>query len=83
MLKLGNVFLQHVNIFFFFFVSTHSHCELNFVLFFCFFFHQTAKTKQKNKLKKISPVPRLLSFIFCFVYFFIRNNHVCDGNFQW
>lgn len=36
----------------FFFLSTHSHCELIFVLFFCFFFHQTAKTKQ-NKLKEI------------------------------
>lgn len=64
MLKLGNVFLQHVNMFFF---STHSHCE------FFLFFHQTAKTKRKNKNdKKISPVTRLLSFIFVLFTFLLE-----------
>lgn len=61
MLKLGNVFLQHVNVFF----STHSHCEL------IFFLSPDCKNKQKEKQKK-SPVTRLLSFIFVLFTFLLE-----------
>lgn len=60
MLKLGNVFLQHVNVFSF---------PLTLIVnCFFFFFHQTAKTNKKKK----NPVTRLLSFIFVLFTFLLE-----------
>lgn len=65
MLKLGNVFLQHVNVFFFF----HS---LSLWIDFFFLSPDCKNKNKKNKNKKKNPVTRLLSFIFVLFTFLLE-----------